>query len=155
MNQSPGERKTPRVSTLKMGNDLAELDKIRDFLKINLGGLDISDKDYFKIELSLLEICINIIRYAYPHEQGEILLKSWLNDEKIFFEIRDNGIPFDPRILKKPDIKEIIKSEKKGGFGVFLSRTFMDGFDYKRENNQNVLTIYKNIKVSATSDQST
>jgi sigma-B regulation protein RsbU (phosphoserine phosphatase) len=83
------------------------------------------------------------------------LLKTWQDDEKIFFEIRDSGIPFDPRTLKKPDIKEIIRSERKGGFGVFLSRTFMDGFDYKRENNRNVLTIYKIIKAAEASDQST
>jgi sigma-B regulation protein RsbU (phosphoserine phosphatase) len=155
MMQSMCDKKVSRARTLKMENDLADLDKIRDFLKKNLSGLNISDKDYFKIELSLLEICINIIRYAYPLKQGEILLKTWQDDEKIFFEIRDSGIPFDPRTLKKPDIKEIIRSEKKGGFGVFLSRTFMDGFDYKRENNQNVLTIYKIIKAAEASDQST
>jgi len=149
------DKKISRARTLKMENDLADLDKIRDFLKKNLSGLNISDKDYFKIELSLLEICINIIRYAYPLKQGEILLKTWQDDEKIFFEIRDSGIPFDPRTLKKPDIKEIIRSERKGGFGVFLSRTFMDGFDYKRENNKNVLTIYKIIKAAEASDQST
>lgn len=155
MMQSMCDKKISRARTLKMENDLADLDKIRDFLKKNLSGLNISDKDYFKIELSLLEICINIIRYAYPLKQGKILLKTWQDDEKIFFEIRDSGIPFDPRTLKKPDIKEIIRNEKKGGLGVFLSRSFMDGFDYRRENNQNVLTIYKIIKAAEASDQST
>lgn len=155
MMQNLIDRKISRARTLKMENDLADLDKIRDFLKRNLSGLNISDKDYFKIELALLEICINIIRYAYPLKRGEILLKTWQDDEKIFFEIRDSGIPFDPKTLKKPDIKEIIKSERKGGFGVFLSRSFMDGFDYRRENDQNVLTIYKIIKTAEASDQST
>jgi len=28
----------------------------------------------------------------------------------------------------------------------------MDGFDYKREDNQNVLTIYKNVKKAETSN---
>ncbi len=134
------------MKTLKIDSDFAELDKIRAFLKKYLEGLNISDKDHFKIELSLLEVCINIIRYAYPQSKGDILLKTWRDDGKVFFEIRDNGIPFDPRTLKKPDIKKIIRSEKKGGFGVFLSRSFMDGFDYRRENDQNVLTIYKTIK---------
>ena len=155
MTQNLGDKKISRVRTLKMENDLADLDKIREFIKKNLSGLDISDKDYFTIELAVLEICINIIRYAYPLKRGEILLKTWQDDEKIFFEIRDSGIPFDPRSLKKPDIKEIIKSEKKGGLGVFLSRSFMDGFDYRRENDQNVLTIYKIIKTDEASDRST
>jgi len=154
MIESVCDKKSSTMNTLKIINDLAELDKTRDFLRKCLGGLNLSDKDYFKIELSLLEICINIIRYAYPHEKGEILLKAWQDDEKIFFEIRDSGIPFDPRILKKPDIKQIIRSEKRGGFGVFLSRTFMDGFSYRRENDQNVLTVYKIIKEAEASSPS-
>jgi anti-sigma regulatory factor (Ser/Thr protein kinase) len=89
---------------------------------------------------------VNIIRYAYPNDKGEIFLKIWQSDGKMFLEIRDWGVPFDPRGLDEPDIQEIIKSEKKGGLGVFLSRKLMDGFDYKREKDQNVLTIYKTIK---------
>ena len=139
-------RKKSRMKTLKITSDLAELDKIRSFLKRNLKGLNISGRDYFTIELSLLEICINIISYAYPQDKGEIFLKTWQHDGKIFLEIRDKGIPFDPRKLKEPDIKEIIRNERKGGLGVFLSRKLMDGFDYKRENNQNILTMYKKIK---------
>lgn len=134
------------MNTLKIASDLAELDKMRTFLKKSLEGLSVSDKDSFKIELALLEICVNIIRYAYPNEKGEIFLKIWLDEGKMFLEIRDWGVPFDPRGLEEPDIKEIIKSEKRGGLGVFLSRKLMDGFDYKREEDQNVLTIYKTIK---------
>ncbi len=141
------------MKTLKITNELAELDKMRGFLKDSLKGLDISEKDYFKIELALLEICINIIRYAYPQQKGEISLKTWQDDGKVFIEIRDKGVPFDPRTLKKPDVKELIRSEKQGGLGIFLSRTFMDGFDYRREDDQNVLTIYKIIgKDSEASD---
>lgn len=134
------------MNTLRIASDLAELDKMRTFLKKSLEGLSVSDKDYFKIELALLEICVNIIRYAYPNNKGEIFLKVWLDEGKMFLEIRDWGVPFDPRGLEEPDIQEIIKSEKTGGLGVFLSRKLMDGFDYKRENDQNVLTIYKTIK---------
>jgi anti-sigma regulatory factor (Ser/Thr protein kinase) len=134
------------MNTLKIASDFAELDKMRIFLKKSLEGSSVSDKDYFKIELALLEICVNIIRYAYPNDKGEIFLKIWQSEGKMFLEIRDWGIPFDPRGIEEPDIQEIIKSEKKGGLGVFLSRKLMDGFDYKREKDQNVLTIFKSIK---------
>lgn len=135
-----------RMKTLKIKSQLVELDRMRSFLKEHLKGLKISDKDYFKIELALLEICVNIIRYAYPQSNGDILIKAWHDEGKMFFEIRDSGVPFDPRKLKTPDIDESIRKEQTGGLGVFLSRTLMDGFDYKREDDQNVLTIYKNIK---------
>jgi len=134
------------MKTLKLKSQLADLDRMRSFLKKYLKKLKISDKDYFKIELALLEICVNIIRYAYPQSIGDILIKAWHNEGKMFFEIRDSGVPFDPRKLKTPDIEESIRKEQTGGLGVFLSRSLMDGFDYKREDDQNVLTIYKNMK---------
>lgn len=134
------------MNCLSIQNDLSELEKVRDFLKKNLKGLKISEKDYYKIELSLLEICINIIRYAYPQDKGEIILKTWQEEGNVFLEVRDRGIPFDPRKRKIPDLKEILSSEEKGGLGILLSRRLMDGFDYKRENNENILTMYKKIK---------
>jgi anti-sigma regulatory factor (Ser/Thr protein kinase) len=143
--EEPGNGNS-RMKTLKLKSQLAELDRMRSFLKKYLKGLKISDKDYFKIELALLEICVNIIRYAYPQSNGDILIKAWQDEGKMFFEIRDSGVPFDPRKLKTPDIEDSIRKEQTGGLGVFLSRTLMDGFDYKRENEQNILTIYKNIK---------
>lgn len=135
------------MKTLKVQSNLSELNKIRAFLQTNLQIQNISEQDYYIIELSLLEICINIIRYAYPEAEkdGDIILKTWLADNKVFLEIIDSGVPFDPRFLKKPDIEEIMKSGKKGGLGVFLTKRLMDGLDYRRENEQNILTIYKDI----------
>lgn len=134
------------MNELRVTSEMAELDKIRSFLKKNLLGLNISEKDYYQVEVSLLEICINIIRYAYPQKRGEISIKTWLDKGKIYLEIKDSGVPFDPRGVEKPDIKEFLKNQKKGGLGIFLSRKFMDGFNYERENDQNVLTMYKKIK---------
>jgi anti-sigma regulatory factor (Ser/Thr protein kinase) len=139
---------------LKVKNDMAEVDKIRNFLKDKLEELNLSDKDYYKIEVSLLEIVLNIIRYAYPQEEGDIFIKTWQKEGKIFIEIRDHGIPFDPRKAELPDIKELIKNEKVGGLGIFLSRKLMDGFEYKRESNQNILTMYKKIEEAEASDSS-
>lgn len=135
------------MKTLKVISSLSELNKIRAFLKINICDLCVSEEEYFIMELSLLEVCINIIRYAYPREsKGDIHLKTWQQDGKIYLEVRDSGIPFDPRNNKKPDLEEIIKEGKKGGFGIFLTKELMDGFEYLRENDQNILTLYKKLK---------
>jgi anti-sigma regulatory factor (Ser/Thr protein kinase) len=134
------------MSTLTVKSDLSELNRIRAFLKQNLSILQLSEENYYIIELSLLEICINIIRYAYPDEPGKIYLKAWKNGGRVFLEIRDDGLPFDPRQTKKPDLEDILKSGKKGGLGVFLTRKLMDGFEYERKDNQNILTISKVIE---------
>ncbi len=135
--------KQPPEERLKVRGELRSLEAIRDFLATNLKKLDLSETEYFKIELSVIEICTNIIKYAYPRVRGEIGLKIWHERGRLFLEIRDSGIPFDPTNAKEPDIHEIIRKRKKGGLGIFLSRKFMDGFDYRREDRQNVLTVSK------------
>ena len=134
------------MKTLNVASELSEINKIRAFLKNNLAQLPVSEKDYYIIELSLLEICINIIRYAYPTNKGQIRLKAWNDKKSLFLEISDDGIPFDPRETIEPDLENMLSSGKKGGFGIFLARKLMDGFEYKRKNSQNVLTIHKAIE---------
>ena len=138
------------MKSLRVKSELAELEKVRSFLKQNLKGFHLSEEEFFKIELSLVEICTNIILYAYTQQEGEILLKTWHKDKKIFLEIRDTGIPFDPTHVEKPRIKAILDKEKRGGLGIYLARKLMDGFQYRREDNQNILLMFKEIKKAET-----
>jgi anti-sigma regulatory factor (Ser/Thr protein kinase) len=133
-------------NSLRIKSELSEIEKVRIFLEETLKDLKLSEEAYYLIELSLLEMCINIIRYAYPEEKGDIFLKIWNQDEKIFFEIRDWGIPFDPRVAPEPDIQVMVKEGKTGGLGIFLSRQLMNGFVYRREDNQNILIMHKSIE---------
>jgi anti-sigma regulatory factor (Ser/Thr protein kinase) len=137
----------PPVKTLTISGDLASVAKVRDFVRETLHGLPLSEKDIFRIDLSLVEVCINIVLYAYPREKGRIILNSWREPRRLFYEVRDSGLPFDPRTMKRPDLKEIMRAARKGGFGIFLSKTMMDGFDYRREDGQNVLTLSKRLPI--------
>ena len=40
-------------------------------------------------------------------------------------------------------MREMLSGERMGGLGIFLARRLMDGFDYRREAGQNVLTMSK------------
>jgi len=60
-------------------------------------------------------------------------------------EIRDRGVPFDPADRPPPDLDEKIRRGTRGGFGVYLFKTLMDGFTYKRAGCENVLTVYKKL----------
>ncbi len=133
------------MEQLTINSEFTEIEKVRSFLNENLVNLNLSEEDYFAIELSLLEICTNIVRYAYPEKNDKIFLKIWRDKDKFFLEVRDNGVPFDPTEVKKPDIDKILESEQVGGFGILISRQFMDGFQYKREHNQNILIMFKKL----------
>jgi anti-sigma regulatory factor (Ser/Thr protein kinase) len=131
------------MNTITVQSELRELDKVRAFLKKNLADLDLGEEDIYKVELSLVEICSNIMRYAYPQDRGEIVVSSWHEEGKFYLEVRDRGVPFDPRQVKRPTLEEMIGREQMGGLGIFLARKLMDGFLYRREDDQNVLVMYK------------
>lgn len=131
------------MNAIRVQSELRELDKVRRFLKTNLENLELSEEDVYKIELSLVEMCTNIIRYAYPREKGEIAIRVWYEKGIFSLEIRDSGVPFDPRQVKRPTLKEMINREEMGGLGIFLARKLMDRFSYRREDDQNVLTMSK------------
>lgn len=135
------------MNTLTIGSKLRELDKVRAFLKTNLAGLDLNEEEVYKVELSLVEMCSNIMRYAYPGKTGEIVVSAWHEAGKFYLEVRDSGVPFDPRQVKKPTLEEMICREPMGGLGIFLARKLMDGFLYRREDDQNVLVMYKKAKL--------
>jgi len=146
LRRRPSLESRTSVRTLEIASDLAEVAGVRDFVRESLAGLPLSDKDAFRIDLSLVEVCINIILYAYPKDKGSLSLRSWLEPRRVYFEVRDRGIPFNPRTMKRPNLKEIVRTARHGGFGIFLSRTMMDGFTYKREDGQNVLTLFKKLR---------
>jgi anti-sigma regulatory factor (Ser/Thr protein kinase) len=131
------------MKKLRVKSELRELETIRKFLHRSLRGLDLSEEDFYKVELSLVEMCTNIVRYAYPQGNGHIDIRAWHEDARFFLEIRDGGIAFDPRTVKKPTLREMINREQMGGLGIFLARRLMDGFDYRREDDQNILTMFK------------
>jgi serine/threonine-protein kinase RsbW len=134
------------MHTLTVQSELREMGKVRAFLKKNLAGLDLDEEDTYKVELSLVEMCSNIMRYAYPRDKGEIVISAWHKEGKFYLEVRDSGVPFDPRLVKRPTLEEMISREQMGGLGIFLARKLMDGFLYRREDDQNVLVMYKKVE---------
>ena len=69
------------MKKIKVTSELSQVDRIRDFLGDSLEGSNLSAETFYWIELSLVEMAINIVRYAYPHEGGEIWLKVWKEED--------------------------------------------------------------------------
>jgi serine/threonine-protein kinase RsbW len=137
--------KTGKPRAMKTRADLKEIDRVRHFLRHGLRELAVSDEDGLKIELSLHEIFVNIALYAYPERGGDMDLKIWRKDGMFFMEFRDRGVPFDPAGRPAPDLEEHIRRGKRGGLGVYLFKSMMDGYTYRRDGDENILTVYKKI----------
>ena len=96
------------------------------------------------LRLAAEELLVNIIRYAYPEQTGDIeVTVTPLAEGGIEVEIMDSGKPFDPLSLPEPDIQTPLEQRKIGGLGIFLVRRLMDSVRYERRGNQNVITFSK------------
>ncbi len=125
---------------LSIPAELGALDRAREFLTESLRDAGLSEDEFFRLEVALVELCVNITRYAYPAGGGTITLTAD-TAPSVFLEIRDSGRPFDPRLLATPDLEGILKEGRRGGLGVFLARTLVEDFDYRREGQENVVTL--------------
>jgi serine/threonine-protein kinase RsbW len=106
-----------------------------------------NEHDVAKIELAAEEALVNIIQYAYPKGQGDVEIAiDALKGQSITLVLKDKGVPYNPVSSEQPKRPENSDSDQlPGGYGIFLFRTMMDEIKYTRENNQNVLTLQKQI----------
>lgn len=136
------------VTTITVAATLPEVDHVRQFLRERLSPLALADEDLFKIELVVVEVCVNIVRYAYPTGNGEMTVSVGEEGGRLTIEIRDSGIPFDPVARPRPDLERRIASGEKGGLGIYLARAMVDEFVYRRENGENILLLAKRISTA-------
>ena len=146
MNNADVKRKMGReeAGELRVSANLKAIDRVRGFLREAIADLPFDEQDRLKIELALHEICINIVRYAYPRgRKGDMAVRIWREAGSLLIEVRDKGIPFNPVRKKNPDLTVKLRRGVPGGLGVYFFKTLMDGLSYRRAGGQNILTVRK------------
>lgn len=126
----------------------AKMDNLENFiqsLSMWLQQHGMATEKIHRVELAVEEALVNIIRYAYEGQTGDVELRGGITDDQRFvIEILDSGAPFDVCTLPKPDIHCSIRDRKIGGLGVFLIQRMVDELLYRREGDKNVLTMFIN-----------
>ena len=94
-----------------------------------------------KLDMCAEEIFANVAFYAYPEKQGMIDVSLNKSDNNIILEFKDKGIEYNP--LEKPDPDITLPPEERpiGGLGIYMVKSLADEIYYKRENNNNILTL--------------
>lgn len=88
------------------------------------------------------EALVNVFVHGYTQHQGQVEVRCLDSDDSsLTIEISDTGIPFNPLFLADRDLQPDLNTRKIGGMGVFLIRKMTDGVAYRREGNNNILTM--------------
>ena len=90
----------------------------------------VSDKQQIYLELGFEEAATNIINYAYGEKVGEISIRTYLEADHFFIELKDSGVAFNP--LKMSDVKKPtdLENAKEGGLGISFMRRIFDDMSY-------------------------
>lgn len=97
-----------------------------------------------EIRLMAEEALTNVIKYGYRGDARPPVLaeaRVSIEAEGVVLEIRDSGAAFDPLSRPSPDVDA--PPQREGGLGICLLRSLADEARYRREGDQNVLSLRK------------
>jgi len=95
------------------------------------------------MNLALDEIISNIVRYGGDTARAHpILIRIGLDGDRLFAEVRDHGMPFDPVAHVVPAPRTGAK-RTPGKLGLLFVRALMNEVRYAREDESNVLFLAK------------
>lgn len=98
------------------------------------------------IRLVCEELVVNVVDYAYPDGvDGYLDVDIDRDDRAITIQLRDGGVEFNPLERDMPDTTIPLKDRPIGGLGIFITVKKMDDVKYEYVNNENVITIKKNL----------
>jgi serine/threonine-protein kinase RsbW len=131
--------------SFKLKSKLSELDILCQHLERFGQSIGLSPKCIFEANLALDELFTNIISYGFDDKKEHTIeITITHRNNKLIFNLEDDGIPFNPTQVDTPDLECTIEECKIGGLGIHLAKNLMDEVCYQRCKKKNILTLKKN-----------
>ncbi len=132
---------------IEISNQVEEIEKVKNLFDSFAAENKIIDTTRRKLDLVFDEILNNIISYGYQDKKEHLIqIKVDLSSERVLVSIMDDGMPFNPFIIKPPDTSLALEDREIGGLGIHLIKKSMDKVSYQRRIDKNVVTLVKNLR---------
>jgi anti-sigma regulatory factor (Ser/Thr protein kinase) len=117
---------------------------LTEFVESSLEPYHPSMKAVTQIGVAIDELFSNVVRYSGSANMKLIL---HVNEDVLTAELTfiDEGVAYDPLSKADPDVTLSADDREIGGLGIFLVKKIMDGVEYKRDGQKNVLTVVKKL----------
>ena len=127
-------------------NRLDEIGRLAALLE-NFGARHhLSAELIYAFDLSLDEVLTNVISYAFADAREHTIdVRLRIAEGELVAQVSDAGRPFNPLEVPPPNLDAPIEERRIGGLGLHIVREMMDRLEYRRVNDQNVLTITRRI----------
>ena len=131
---------------LILHNDIQQIPQLADFMETIAEEKGLDQSLCLSLNLALEEAVTNVILYAYPAgADGLVSIEAVLREHSLEFIITDSGVAFDPTAVPEADTTLSAAERAIGGLGIHLVRQIMDEVRYQRLDDNNILTLVKNI----------
>jgi anti-sigma regulatory factor (Ser/Thr protein kinase) len=117
---------------------------LTEFVENSLEPYHPSMKAVTQIGVAIDELFSNVVRYSGSANMKLIL---HVNEDVLTAKLTfiDEGVAYDPLSKADPDVSLSAEDREIGGLGIFLVKKIMDGVEYKRDGQKNVLTVVKKL----------
>jgi anti-sigma regulatory factor (Ser/Thr protein kinase) len=133
MPRSEGELDQPAPTSIVILNDVSELARVGAWVKDWAHRHALPAATAERIDMCSAEAVTNIVTHAYAdHAAHEIRLSLERDAHVVSLEIEDDGAPFDPREIARPERPASLAEAKIGGLGVHIVRSLSDGLEHQR-----------------------
>ncbi len=132
---------------LNITSDMRNLERVADFVADAAARTNLTARQSDDVQMAVDEAVTNVMEHAYAGvTDGSIAIKLRIDEKLIFVEIRDRGQEFNPKKVKRPNIKGPLEERSIGGLGVFFMKKLMDKVEFARDDAGNVTRMTKKRK---------
>lgn len=137
------EHSDAKTFSLQLPAEFDHLPIFLDHVRQTAQVAGLADAQGTRLELAVEEALVNVFNYAYARQDnpGVVICRVGVEEDGLMVEIVDEGPPFDPLARPDPDTALELEQRQPGGLGIFMIRQLTDEVSYRREEDQNVLTI--------------
>jgi serine/threonine-protein kinase RsbW len=122
----------------------ARIEALKDCCAFVRGGAEASNlapQEMDKLDLVLEELFVNIARYAYGPEKGDVEVGYTVEAPgRLAVQLSDFGREFDPLAAAPVNFNLGLDDRPLGGMGIFLVKTLTDSIRYQRSGGRNTLS---------------
>lgn len=129
---------------LNIACQTSALSELRTFLQQALIGVSLTEIEKHQVTLAVEEVCANLIIHSHGcNPQDHIQLEIIDSEQKLIFEISDQGKAFNILTYEAPDLQKVMVEKRKGGLGIILVKKIMDEIEFESTDGTNTCRLIK------------
>lgn len=143
----PEKETSPAESVLTLDSDVAELQRLEEFLDEFCERAGVSEEICYQLQVALEELVINAIKHGECEpKENAIRLAIKREGDEVSAVLSDSGVSFNPLNAPPPDLTKCLLDRPVGGLGIHLVRHLIPSIRYERNGNRNYLYLAKPVQ---------